>query len=61
MGTNGPLRPHRVCIRVTALRYVDVLGDPHLGYALAFGMIVVTGIGNALYIWMRARAERWVK
>ena len=31
----------------------DVLGDPHLGYALAFGMIVVTGIGNALYIWMR--------
>jgi putative spermidine/putrescine transport system permease protein len=39
----------------------DVLGDPHLGYALAFGMIVVTGIGNAVYIWMRARAERWVK
>ncbi|MFO1141909.1 MAG: ABC transporter permease subunit [Amaricoccus sp.] len=39
----------------------DVLGDPHLGYALAFGMIVVTGIGNALYIWMRQRAERWVK
>lgn len=39
----------------------DVLQDPHLGYALAFGMIVVTGIGNALYIWMRARAERWVK
>ena len=39
----------------------DVLGDPHLGYALAFGMIVVTGIGNALYIWMRTRAERWVK
>ncbi len=39
----------------------DVLQDPHLGYALAFGMIVVTGIANALYIWMRARAERWVK
>jgi putative spermidine/putrescine transport system permease protein len=39
----------------------DVLGDPHLGYALAFGMIVVTGIGNALYIWMRTRAERWLK
>ena len=39
----------------------DVLGDPHLGYALAFGMIVVTGIGNALYIWMRTRAERWIK
>jgi putative spermidine/putrescine transport system permease protein len=39
----------------------DVLQDPHLGYALAFGMIVVTGIGNALYIWMRIRAERWIK
>jgi putative spermidine/putrescine transport system permease protein len=39
----------------------DVLGDPHLGYALAFGMIVVTGIGNALYIWLRTRAERWIK
>ena len=24
----------------------DVLGDPHLGYALAFGMIVITGIAN---------------
>jgi len=39
----------------------DVLGDPHLGYALAFGMIVVTGVANALYIWLRARSERWLK
>lgn len=39
----------------------DVLGDPHLGYALAFGMIVVTGVANGLYIWMRARSERWMK
>lgn len=39
----------------------DVLQDPHLGYALAFGMIVVTGIANVLYIWMRTRAERWMK
>ena len=39
----------------------DVLGDPHLGYALAFGMIVVTGFANGLYIWMRARSERWMK
>jgi putative spermidine/putrescine transport system permease protein len=35
--------------------------DPHLGYALAFGMIVVTGVANALYIWLRARSERWIK
>ena len=25
MATNGPLRPHRVCIRITALHYVDLL------------------------------------
>ena len=39
----------------------DVLGDPHLGYALAFGMIVVTSIANFLYIGLRARSERWLK
>ena len=39
----------------------DVLQDPHLGYALAFGMIVVTGIANFIYIWLRARSERWIK
>ena len=32
-----------------------------LGYALAFGMIVITGIANGVYIWLRQRAERWVK
>lgn len=39
----------------------DVLGSPGLGYALAFGMIVITGAANALYIWLRARSERWLK
>ncbi len=39
----------------------DVLQDPHLGYALAFGMIAITGIANSIYIWMRTRAERWMK
>ena len=39
----------------------DVLGNPHLGYALAFGMIVITGVANFLYIWLRARSERWLK
>ncbi len=39
----------------------DVLGNPHLGYALAFGMIVITGIANVVYIWLRARSERWLK
>jgi putative spermidine/putrescine transport system permease protein len=39
----------------------DVLGSPGLGYALAFGMIVITGLANALYLWLRARTERWQK
>lgn len=39
----------------------DVLGNPNLGYALAFGMIVITGIANGLYIWLRVRSERWLK
>ena len=39
----------------------DTLQNPHLGYAIAFGMIVVTGIANLIYIVLRARAERWMK
>jgi len=39
----------------------DVLHDPNLGYALAFGMIVITGLSNGAYIWLRSRSERWLK
>ncbi|AGT07299.1 putative spermidine/putrescine transport system, permease protein [Paracoccus aminophilus JCM 7686] len=39
----------------------DVLQDPHLGYAMAFGMIVVTGLANLVYIVLRTRAERWMR
>ena len=39
----------------------DVLQDPHLGYAMAFGMIVITGLANLAYVVMRARAERWLR
>lgn len=39
----------------------DVLQDPHLGYAIAFAMIVLTGGANVIYIWLRVRAERWQK
>ena len=50
-----------VPIRLFAQIRGDVLQDPHLGYALAFGMIVVTGIANGVYVWLRARSERWMK
>jgi putative spermidine/putrescine transport system permease protein len=39
----------------------DVLGNPNLGYALAFGMIVITGLANVTYIILRTRSERWMK
>lgn len=50
---------------VTILLYAqiqgDVLHDQNLGYALALGMIVITGLSNFTYIWLRGRAERWIK
>jgi putative spermidine/putrescine transport system permease protein len=39
----------------------DVLGNPNLGYALAFGMIAITVIANTVYIVLRVRSERWLK
>jgi putative spermidine/putrescine transport system permease protein len=50
---------------VTILLYAqirgDVLHDQNLGYALALGMIALTGLSNGAYIWLRARGERWLK
>ncbi len=47
---------------VTILLYAQIRGDvlhnQNLGYALALGMILVTGLSNGGYIWLRARAER---
>jgi putative spermidine/putrescine transport system permease protein len=37
----------------------NVLYNPNLGYALAFGMVVIAGASNILYICLRNRAERW--
>lgn len=39
----------------------DVLHNANLGYALALGMIVITGLSNFLYLVLRMRAERWQK
>jgi putative spermidine/putrescine transport system permease protein len=48
---------------VTILLYAqirgDVLHDQNLGYALALGMIIITGLSNGAYIWLRARSDRW--
>lgn len=39
----------------------DVLHDPNLGYALAIGMLLITGLSNLAYIVLRSRSERWLK
>jgi putative spermidine/putrescine transport system permease protein len=39
----------------------DVLGNPNLGFALAFGMILITVAANTIYIVLRVRSERWLK
>jgi putative spermidine/putrescine transport system permease protein len=48
---------------ITILLYAqirgDVLHDQNLGYALALGMILITGLSNGAYIWLRARSDRW--
>lgn len=50
---------------VTILLYAQIRGDvlhnPNLGYALALGMIVITGLSNGAYIWLRGRSERWLR
>jgi putative spermidine/putrescine transport system permease protein len=39
----------------------DVLHDANLGFALAFGMLVITGLSNLGYLALRARSGRWMK
>lgn len=50
---------------ITILLYAqirgDVLHDQNLGYAIALGMILITGLSNLAYILLRVRSERWLK
>jgi putative spermidine/putrescine transport system permease protein len=39
----------------------NVLFNPNLGYALAFGMIVIMAISIALYTWLQRRTARWLR
>jgi putative spermidine/putrescine transport system permease protein len=36
----------------------DVLHDPNLGYAVAVGMLAITGLSNFAYLALRSRSER---
>ena len=50
---------------VTILLYAQIRGDvlhnQNLGYALALGMIFITALSNAGYIWLRGRSEKWLR
>jgi putative spermidine/putrescine transport system permease protein len=39
----------------------NVLSDPHLGQALAFGMVVVLAVMMLLYVPLQRRASRWTR
>jgi len=39
----------------------DVLNDPHLGYALVLGMVVVMGLSITGYTILQRRSARWLK
>jgi putative spermidine/putrescine transport system permease protein len=50
---------------VPILLYAQIRGDalqnPGLGAALALGMILITAVANIIYLFISARAERWMK
>ncbi len=39
----------------------NVLFNPNLGYALAFGMIVIMAVSIGLYTWLQRRTARWLQ
>jgi putative spermidine/putrescine transport system permease protein len=39
----------------------DVLHDTGLGYALAFGMVLIMGLSILFYSWLQRRTARWVR
>ncbi len=54
-------RINLVTILIGAQIRGDVLHDPNLGYALAFGMVIIMALSIALYSWLQRRAERWLR
>ncbi|MBV1701904.1 MAG: ABC transporter permease subunit [Hyphomicrobiales bacterium] len=50
---------------ITLLLYAQIRGDvlhnENLGFAMAFGMIAITGISNFCYLQLRSRSETWLR
>jgi len=56
-GSSLPIIPIQLFAQIRG----DVLNNPNLGYAIAFGMVVITSLSSGAYIWLRARSERWLR
>ncbi|WP_245197171.1 MULTISPECIES: ABC transporter permease subunit [Labrys] len=56
-GSSLPIIPIQLFAQIRG----DVLSNPNLGYAIAFGMVVITSISSGAYIWLRSYSERWVR
>jgi putative spermidine/putrescine transport system permease protein len=57
--TSGPIT--FVPLQIGELIGGNVLSDPHQGYALALGMIVVIAVAMTIYFLLDRRASRWRK
>ncbi|WP_413989420.1 ABC transporter permease [Labrys okinawensis] len=56
-GSSLPIIPIQLMAQIRG----DVLNNPNLGYAIAFGMVVITSLSSGAYIWLRSYSERWVR
>ena len=54
-------RLNLITIQIGAQIRGDVLRNPNLGYAMAFGMVVVMAVTMIGYIWLQRKSERWLK
>ncbi len=50
-----------ITIQIGAQMTGDVLHNPPLGYAMAFGMVVIMAISIAGYTWLQRQTERWLR
>jgi putative spermidine/putrescine transport system permease protein len=50
-----------VTIQIGAQIRGDVLHNQNLGYAMAFGMVVVMTVSMVLYTWLQRRTARWLR
>ncbi len=57
--TGGSL--NLITIQIGAQMRGDVLHNPNLGYALAFGMVVIMAFSLAGYSWLQRQTERWLR